>query len=86
MRIEVDPATHAMTARMSQLGMIFVLAFFAARYWVRGAFVGPVPAAAVTDALMISAAAMMLAQQIEVSLRAHRLLEEARARGGPTAP
>ena len=86
MRIEVDPATHAMTARMSQLGMILVLAFFAARYWLRGAFLGPVPAASLTDALMASAAAMMLAQQVEVSLRARRLLEEARARGGPPAP
>jgi p-aminobenzoyl-glutamate transporter AbgT len=86
MRIEVDPTTHAMTARMSQLGMILVLAFFAARSWVRGAFLGPVPAASLTDALMISAAAMMLAQQTEVSLRARRLLEEARARGGPAAP
>jgi p-aminobenzoyl-glutamate transporter AbgT len=86
MRIEVDPATHAMTARMSQLGMIFVLAFFAARYWLRSTFLGPIPAASLTDALMISAAAMMLAQQTEVSLRARRLLNEARARGGPTAP
>ncbi|HEX4741179.1 MAG TPA: hypothetical protein VH353_07615 [Caulobacteraceae bacterium] len=83
MQIEVDPVTHAMTARMSQLGMILVLAFFAARYWVKGSTLGPVPAASLTDALMISAAAMMLAQQTEVSLRAHRLLEEARARGGP---
>jgi hypothetical protein len=86
MRIEVDPTTHAMTARMSQLGMLLVIAIFAARYWLRGAFLGPVPAALVTDALMISAAAMMLTQQIEVSLRARRLLEEARARGGPLAP
>ena len=79
MRIEVDPVSHAMTARMSQLGMILVLAFFAARYWLRGAFLGPVPAASVTDALMISAATMMLAQQVEVTLRARRLLAEARA-------
>jgi p-aminobenzoyl-glutamate transporter AbgT len=86
MRIEVDPATHAMTARMSQLGMVLVLAFFAARYLLRGAFLGPVPAASLTDALMLSAAAMMLAQQTEVSLRARRLLQEARARGGPAAP
>jgi Protein of unknown function (DUF1453) len=85
MRIEVDPVTHAMTARMSQLGMIFVVVFFAARFWLRDVFVGPVSAAAVTDALMVSAAAMMLTQQIEVSLRARRLLEEARARGGPAA-
>lgn len=86
MRIEVDPATHALTARMSQIGMILVLAFFAARYLLRGAFLGPVPAASLTDALMLSAAAMMLAQQTEVSLRARRLLHEARARGGPVAP
>ncbi|HSZ51181.1 MAG TPA: hypothetical protein VK801_06390 [Caulobacteraceae bacterium] len=85
MRIEVDPVSHAMTARMSQLGMILVVAFFAARYYLRGRFLGPVPAASVTDALMISAASMMLAQQVEVSLRARRLLAEARARGGPSA-
>ena len=83
MKIEVDPVTHAMTARMSQLGVILVIAFFAARTWMRGTLLGPVPAASLTDALMVSAAAMMLAQQTEVSLRAHRLLEEARARGGP---
>ncbi|HEY2048067.1 MAG TPA: hypothetical protein VGH03_01900 [Caulobacteraceae bacterium] len=86
MKIEVDPATHAMTARMSQLGVILVVAFFAARTYLRGAFLGPVPAASLTDALMVSAAAMMLAQQTEVSLRARRLLEEARARGGPVSP
>ena len=86
MQIEVDPVTHAMTARMSQLGMILVLAFFALRYWVRGTALGPLPVASVTDGLMVSAATMMLAQQVEVSLRARRLLEEARARGGPVAP
>ena len=86
MRIEVDPVSHAMTARMSQLGMILVLAFFALRYWVRGTSLGPLPAASITDGLMISAAAMMLAQQVEVSLRARRLLAEARAGGAPSVP
>jgi hypothetical protein len=61
--------------------MIFVLAVIGLRTYLAttlaGAPMAGVSAATVTDALMILAGAMMLVQQIEVSLRARRLLAEA---------
>jgi hypothetical protein len=81
MRLEVHPATRAVMARMSSLGMIFVLAVIGLRMWLAttlaGAPVAGLSAATVTDSLMILAGAMMLTQQVEVSLRARRLLAEA---------
>ncbi len=84
MQLEVHPETHAVMARMSSLGMLFVLVVIGLRMWVSttmiGQRMGGVSAATVTDSLMILAGAMMLVQQIEVSLRARRLLAEAGAR------
>jgi hypothetical protein len=85
MRIEVDPVTHAATARMSPIGMIFVLALVGLRIWLRQSAAigatGGLSAAVITDALMLFAGATMAVQQIEVTLRAHRLL--AAAKGQP---
>jgi hypothetical protein len=81
MSLEVHPETHAVMARMSSLGMIFVLAVIGLRMWLAttlaGAPVAGLSAATVTDSLMILAGAMMLTQQVEVSLRARRMLAEA---------
>jgi hypothetical protein len=81
MSLEVHPETHAVMARMSSLGMIFVLAVIGLRMWLSttmaGAPVAGISAATVTDALMILAGAMMLTQQVEITLRARRLLAEA---------
>jgi uncharacterized membrane protein YdjX (TVP38/TMEM64 family) len=82
MQIQVDPQTHAVTGRMSQLGMVFVLAVFAVRFLLRGAAIGPAATAAVTDGLIVLSAGMMVTQQIEVTLRARRLLAEARGQAG----
>jgi hypothetical protein len=78
MHIEVDPVTHNVTGRMSQIGVIFVLAIFLGRYLLRGVLTGPA-AAAVTDGLVTLSAGMMVTQQVEVGLRARRLLAQARA-------
>ncbi len=80
MQIQVDPQTHAVTGRMSQLGMVFVLAVFAVRFLLRGAAIGPAATAALTDGLIVLSAAMMVTQQIEVTLRARRLLAEVQGR------
>jgi hypothetical protein len=82
MQLEVHPETQAVMAKMSSLGMIFVLAIIGLRIWLRSALaespVAGLSAAAVTDSLMILAGAMMLVQQIEITLRARQLLAQAR--------
>jgi hypothetical protein len=81
MRLEVHPETRAVMAKMSSLGMLFVLAVIGLRMWLattlRGAPVAGISAATVTDSLMILAGVMMLTQQVEITLRARRLLAEA---------
>ncbi|MDQ2859169.1 MAG: DUF1453 family protein [Pseudomonadota bacterium] len=83
-RIEVDPDTHAVTARASPIGMVFILALMAARFALRGALVEnsatfQLSAIAVTDALLVFAVGMMVVQNLEMWLRARRLLGEAQA-------
>ena len=88
MQIEVHPETHVVTARISILGSVFVLGLIALRMLLRQnvASLGGVSAAVATDALIVMAGAMMLVQQIEVSLRGRGLLAQAQAataaRGG----
>jgi hypothetical protein len=65
---------------MSQIGMVFVLAIFVARFLLKGAIVGPAATTAVIDSLMALSVGMMFAQQIEVTLRARRLLAEVKGR------
>jgi hypothetical protein len=81
--ITVDPATHELTSKTSPVGMLLILALFAARYGVRA--LGPetagalhVPVLAVTDALMLLAVGLVCAQRLEIALRATRLVREAR--------
>lgn len=86
MAIEVHPQTHEVTARISPLGILFVLVLVAVRVWLRqsASTLGAL-SAVVTDALIVMAGAMMTVQQIEVSLRGRRLLAEAKA-ASVTAP
>lgn len=84
MRIAVDPETHDLTSRASPLGMVFIVALLAARVGLRGAMMQPgaVPGlspAAITDALIVLFGAMMIVQNLEMWLRARRLLADAQA-------
>ncbi len=83
-RIEVDAQTHAVTARASPLGMALILVILFARIGLRGALsaarpVSGIPAAALTDALIVLIGAMIVTQSLEMCLRARRLLAQARA-------
>ena len=92
MRIDVHPETHDVMSRASPVGMIFILASFALRIVLRDAALESrsalgLPAAAITDGLILLVGAMTVAQSLEMWLRARRLLEEARAaKGGLDAP
>ncbi|HLZ84420.1 MAG TPA: hypothetical protein VKQ54_12725 [Caulobacteraceae bacterium] len=83
MEIDVHPETHDITSRASPVGMIFILAVLALRILLRGAALESrsalgLPAAAITDGLILLLGAMIVAQSLEMWLRARRLLEEAR--------
>jgi hypothetical protein len=88
-RIEIDPATHALTARASPLGMVLILAVLGLKYGLADlvqafpALVG-VPVLAVGDGLIALTIAMMSVQRLEMWIRATRMLEEAKT-GGPDA-
>jgi hypothetical protein len=84
MRIAVDPATHDLTSRASPLGMVFIIALLGLRVGLRGAVMqtGAVPGlspVALTDGLLVLFGVMMMVQNLEMWLRARRLLAEARA-------
>lgn len=84
MRIDVHPETHDVTYRVSPVGMIFILAILALRLLLRGAALENgsalgLRAAAITDGLILLLGAMIVAQSLEMWLRARRLLDEARA-------
>lgn len=87
MRIDVHPETHDITARASPVGMLFILAVLTVRVFIRSssteASLGGLPAAAIAEALILFAAAMMITQGLEMFLRARRLLGEARAASIP---
>lgn len=83
MHIDVHPETHDVTSRASPVGMIFILAILALRILLRGAALESrtalgLPAATITDGLILLLGAMIVAQSLEMWLRARRLLEEAR--------
>lgn len=83
-QIDVDPQTHAITARVSPIGILLVFGLIAARMILRMTLVGPGGsttgfAAIVADALVVTAAMTMVVQQVEITLRARRLRNEARA-------
>lgn len=81
----VDPATHAVTSKVSPLGMLLILAIVAARYVLRSALAGEasalhVSAAEFTDSFLLLAIGVVCAQRIEWYIRARRMIDEARAR------
>ncbi len=75
--------THIITARVSAVGVILVLGLVAGRMILRDAMTGPgfdgPTVAILADGLVVMAALTMLAQQVEISLRARRLLAQARS-------
>jgi hypothetical protein len=84
MQIDVHPQTHDVTSRASPVGMIFILAVLALRILLRDAALESrsalgLPAASITDGLILLLGAMIVAQSLEMWLRARRLLEEARS-------
>ena len=91
MRIEVDPDTHAITSRASPVGMILIVGILGLRMALRGLALETrsalgVPAATVTDALILLIGAMVVTQSLEMWLRARRLLDEARAAKAARTP
>ncbi|MEO8927765.1 MAG: hypothetical protein ABI306_11445, partial [Caulobacteraceae bacterium] len=67
--IEVDPATHAVTARASPIGMVFILILIAVRLGLRGVFFQNaaflhISALEITDALLVFAVGMMAIQNL----------------------
>jgi hypothetical protein len=84
MRIEVDPETHALSARASRLGLLFIIALVAVRHELdilmrQNALLLRLPHLAVTDAFVLLAGGIMSAQGLEMWLRARRLLAAAMA-------
>jgi hypothetical protein len=83
MKIDVHPETHDITSRASPAGLLFILAVVGVRIFIRSSAmqtsVAGVSAAAIADALILFAAAMMITQSVEMFLRARRLLGEAKA-------
>jgi hypothetical protein len=81
--LEVHPQTHIITARVSAVGVILVLGLIAARIILRNALSGPgfdgATVGLLADGLVVMAALTMLAQQVEISLRARRLLAQAQS-------
>ena len=91
MRIEVHPETHDISARASPIGMLFILAVFGLRMYLRTEgtmtpIVGLSPST-IADALILLAGGMLTVSNLEMWLRARRLLGEAqaaKATGGST--
>jgi hypothetical protein len=92
MRIEVHPETHDITSRASPIGMLFILAVVAARMGLRGMAyesrgLAGLSTAAIASALILLVGAMMIAQSVEMWLRARKLLADAQAARTPlTSP
>lgn len=86
-RVEIDPATHALTQRESPLAMFLVVAIVLGRQLVRN-YAGAEAAAlhmsalVVSDVLIVFALALFVVQRIVLWRRARALLDQARATGG----
>jgi len=91
--IEVHPETHELTSKSSPLGLVLILGLFLLRYGLRSVDVSrlhlPISPVALTDASLVLAMALMVAQRLEMWLRAQRLLADAiaaKAAGGTVPP
>jgi hypothetical protein len=83
-RIDVDPATDTAMQQASPLGVLLILALFAVRTGVRYAIAQsgaalPASVEAVTGWLIALAVGVMVLQQLEIWLRARRLMAQAKA-------
>ncbi|MDQ0463153.1 hypothetical protein QO010_000901 [Caulobacter ginsengisoli] len=84
MAITVDPETHALTSRTSQLAMLFLLALIAVRFGLRAvideyAAQWHVSINLVSDAFVVFAVGLLGVTRLEMFLRAMKLLAEARS-------
>jgi len=83
MKIDVHPETHDISARASPAGMLFILAILGVRMYLRQeAMTTPIAGlspAAIADALILLAGAMLTVTNLEMWLRARRLLGAARS-------
>lgn len=84
MAITVDPETHALTSRTSQMAMFFLVALIAVRYGLRevidqNAATWGVSLNLVSDLFVVFAVGLLGVTRLEMFLRAMRLLGEARA-------
>ncbi|KQM60007.1 MULTISPECIES: CcdC protein domain-containing protein [unclassified Sphingomonas] len=85
MRIEVDPATHRLNHRPSPAALLFIVALLLVRTALKqamaygGATLLNLNAATVTDAFVALAWGIVVAQRVEMFVRARRLLASARA-------
>lgn len=91
MTIDVEPDSHAVTSRASPVGMVVIIAFLGLRVALRGIALGSysplgIPAAALTEGLVLLAGSMIVVQSLEMWLRARRLLVQARTAKLPTGP
>lgn len=82
--ITIDPQTHALTSKASPVGLVLVAGIFAVRFLVRDyatAHAGALhtSVAEITDAFLMLAAGLMVAQRLEIWTRARKLLADARA-------
>lgn len=83
-RITVNPNTHALTSQTSPVGTLLVLGIFAVRYGLRTYAAEEasnlnIPIADVTDAFLSFAVGLVCATRLEMTLRATRLLNDARS-------
>jgi hypothetical protein len=92
MHILVDPETHDLTVRASPVGIVLIVGLLGLKVLLRGARLDShslfgVPAAALTDGVVFLLGATVVAQSLEMWLRARRLLAEAQAaRAAATSP
>jgi len=82
--ITIDPQSHALTSKSSPVGLVLVAGIFALRFLIRDyatAHAGALhtSVAEITDAFLLLAAGLMVAQRLEIWTRARNLLAEARA-------
>lgn len=84
MQILVDPESHAMTTKASPAGLMFIVAILGFRTVFRGVTMSfgsgsGLSPTAIADALILFLGAMIVAQSLEMWLRARKLLAEAQA-------
>lgn len=81
-RLTVDPATHEVTSSVSVIGLLIIGAVFAVRFGLRQAagleaqslHMDP---AIIEDGLLLLAAGLVVAQRVEIFIRAKRLIDAA---------